>query len=281
MTQRSFRQVDVFTDVPLLGNPVAVVLDSEGLTTEQMQAFCDWTNLSEATFVLPPTDPAANYRVRIFCPGRELPFAGHPTLGTCHAWLEAGGVPKDDVIPQECGVGLVAIRRDEESGRLAFAAPPRQRSGPLDDADVAALVAALGIDADDVVAHEWCDNGPGWRALLLSSADVVLSVQPDAAALAGLDVGIAGVHPEGGPADLEVRAFFPGNGGSLAEDPVTGSLNAALGQWLIGTGRMPERDTARQGTALARGGRVSVELVDGDVWVGGSSVTVLAGTADL
>jgi len=281
MTQRRFAQVDVFTDVPLLGNPVAVVLDSDGLSTEQMQAFCDWTNLSEATFVLPPTDPAADYRVRIFCPGRELPFAGHPTLGTCHAWLEAGGEPKGGEIVQECGVGLVVIRRDETTGRLAFAAPPRQRSGPLDDVDVARLVAALRIDPDEVVAHEWCDNGPGWRALLLRTADAVLAVSLDAAALAGFDVGIAGPHAADGPADLEVRAFFPGNGGSLTEDPVTGSLNAALGQWLIGSGRLPERYTARQGTALGRDGRVSVELADGDVWVGGSSVTVLAGSADL
>jgi PhzF family phenazine biosynthesis protein len=281
MTQRRFAQVDVFTDVPLLGNPVAVVLDSDGLSTEQMQAFCDWTNLSEATFVLPPTDPEADYRVRIFCPGRELPFAGHPTLGTCHAWLEAGGAPKRDAIMQECGVGLVPIRRDASSGRLAFAAPPRQRSGPLDEADVDELVAALGIRRDDVVAHEWCDNGPGWRALLLRSADVVLAVRPDPVALAGLDVGIAGVHEPGGAADLEVRAFFPGNGGALAEDPVTGSLNAALGQWLIGSGRMPAHYVARQGTALGRDGRVSVEQVDGQVWVGGASVSVLQGAADL
>lgn len=276
---RRFAQVDGFTAVPLLGNPVAVVLDAEGLTTEQMQAFCDWTNLSEATFLLPPTHPDADYAVRIFCPGRELPFAGHPTLGSCHAWLEAGGVPKAETIQQECGIGLVAIRRDEAAGTLAFAAPPRARSGPLSDAELDEAVAALRIDREQVVAHEWCDNGPGWRAVLLGSADEVLALRPDPALAARMDVGVAGIHAPGGPADLEVRAFFPGNGGSLAEDPVTGSLNAALGQWLIGSGRMPARYVARQGTALGRNGRVSVELADGDVWVGGSCVTVLHGTA--
>lgn len=276
---RRFAQVDVFTSVPLLGNPVAVVLDSDGLTTEQMQAFCDWTNLSEATFLVPATHPDADYAVRIFCPGRELPFAGHPTLGTCHAWLEAGGVPKAATIQQECGVGLVSIRRDEATGALAFAAPPRQRSGPLSDADLDEVAAALRIGRDRIVAHEWCDNGPGWRAVLLESADEVLALAPDPALAARMDVGVVGPHAPDGPADVEVRAFFPGNGGSLAEDPVTGSLNAALGQWLIGSGRLPGRYLARQGTALGRDGRVSVELADGDVWVGGSSVTVLSGTA--
>lgn len=277
---RRFAQVDVFTSVPLLGNPVAVVLDSDGLTSEQMLAFCEWTNLSEATFLVPPTHPDADYAVRIFCPGRELPFAGHPTLGTCHAWLQAGGVPKGEVIVQECGVGLVSIRRDGATGSLAFAAPPRRVTGPLSDADLDEVVAALRISRDQVVAHEWCDNGPGWRGVLLGSADEVLALRPDPALASRIDVGVAGPHPAGGAVDLEVRAFFPGNGGSLAEDPVTGSLNAALGQWLIGSGRMPARYTARQGTALGRDGRVAVGLVDGDVWVGGSCVTVLDGTAD-
>lgn len=279
MRARAFTQVDVFTDRPLLGNPVAVVLDSDGLTTEEMQAFCDWTNLSEATFLVPPTSPGADYAVRIFCPGRELPFAGHPTLGSCHAWLEAGGQPRGDVIVQECGVGLVPIRRDGR--RLAFQAPERRRSGPLDHVDLERLLRGLGLTEDQVLAHEWCDNGPGWQALLLRSAQDVLALQPDPTAIAGLDVGVAGLHPVGGPVDLEVRAFFPGNGGALSEDPVTGSLNAALGQWLIGSGRIAPPYTARQGTVLGRDGRVTVEEVDGAVWVGGSSVTVLRGEATL
>lgn len=280
MPARSFVQVDVFADIALRGNPVAVVLDSEGLTTEQMQAFCDWTNLSEVTFLVPARDPAADYRVRIFSPGRELPFAGHPTLGTCHAWLQSGGRPRsDDVIVQECGAGLVQIRRDGDA--LAFAAPDRRRSGPLSPDLVDRLVAALRIEPGSVVDHQWCDNGPAWCAILLESADQVLQVRPKPDLMAGLDVGIAGPHDVGGPADLEVRAFFTGNGGALAEDPVTGSLNAALGQWLIPAGRMPRRYVARQGTALGRDGRVTVEAAVGITWVGGRTLTVLTGHADL
>ena len=280
MSARAFVQVDVFTDVALRGNPVAVVLDAEGLSTAQMQAFCDWTNLSEVTFLVPARDPAADYGVRIFSPGRELPFAGHPTLGTCHAWLEAGGSPiADDVIIQECGAGLVQIRRDTDA--LAFAAPERRRSGPLSPDLVDRLVMALQIEPAAVVDHQWCDNGPAWCAVLMESADAVLRVRPKAELMAGLDVEIAGPHGVDGPADLEVRAFFTGNGGAVAEDPVTGSLNAALGQWLIPNGRMPLRYVARQGTALGRDGRVSVELDGGTTWVGGGTLTVLAGQADL
>jgi len=276
MTRR-FSQVDVFTERGLLGNPVAVVHDSAGLTTEDMLAFTSWTNLSEATFLSPPTDPQADYAVRIFCPGRELPFAGHPTLGTCHAWLEAGGVPRGAHVVQECGVGLVPIARDEASGRLAFAAPPLRRSGPLDDDDVSLLVSGLGIHPSDVLAHSWCDNGPGWQALLLRDAECVLSVHPNSALLTGLDVGIVGLYPPGAAADVEVRAFFPGNAG-LAEDPVTGSLNAALAQWLIGSGRLPASYVASQGTVLGRAGRVHVRSDDDGVWIGGGCVTVIAGT---
>lgn len=280
MASHRFAQVDVFADSPLRGNPVAVVLDAGDLTTAQMQAFCDWTNLSEATFLLPPSDPAADYAVRIFSPGRELPFAGHPTLGTCHAWLEAGGVSRaGGVIVQECGAGLVPIRRDPDTGTLAFAAPERRRSGPLSPDLVERLAAALQIDRGSVVDHQWCDNGPAWHAVLLESADQVLAVRPKADLMAGLDVGIAGLHGPGGPADLEVRAFFTGNGGALSEDPVTGSLNAALGQWLIPGGRVPQRYVARQGTALGRDGRVTVELDDGTTWVGGGTLTVLEGQA--
>ena len=280
-TPRRFSQVDVFTGTGLLGNPVAVVLDSEGLDAATMQRFTDWTNLSEATFVGPPTDPSADYSVRIFCPGRELPFAGHPTLGTCHAWLEAGGRPKGRHIVQECGVGLVAIRRDASTDTLAFAAPPRRRSGPLTDAELATIVQGLRLPPEAVVDHSWCDNGPGWQALLLDSAERVLAVVPDYQALAGLEVGIVGPYaPGSGTADVEVRAFFPGNSG-LTEDPVTGSLNAALAQWLIAAGYAPTAYTAAQGTAMGRAGRVHLEQDDAGVWVGGQCVTVVSGTVRL
>ena len=276
-TPRRFAQVDVFTSLPLRGNPVAVVLDAEGLTTAQMQQFTDWTNLSEATFVLPPTDAAADYRVRIFCPGRELPFAGHPTLGTCHAWLAAGGVPHGSDVVQECGVGLIPIRR--HGSVLAFQAPPLHRSGPLPSENVDRLARGLGLRSDQIVGHQWCDNGPGWQALLLDSAETVLSVVPDPQLLAGLDVGIIGPHSTG-DVDFEVRAFFPGNSG-LTEDPVTGSLNAALAQWLQGEGSAPEQYTAAQGTAIGRAGRVTVTRDSDGIWIGGSSATVLDGVARL
>ena len=284
MNLRAFKQVDVFTAVPYRGNPLAVVLDGSGLSTQEMQHFTNWTNLSEATFLLPPTQAGADYRVRIFCPGRELPFAGHPTLGSCHAWLEAGGVPRGAHVVQECGIGLVRLRRDE--GRLAFAAPPLRKSGPLAEEDLALIARGLRIPRSDIVGHSWCDNGPNWRGVLLRSADQVLSLQPDAAVLAGLDIGVVGprgkvgvVAPHGAGEDIafEVRAFFPGNNG-MAEDPVTGSLNAALAQWLIGAGIAPRRYIAAQGTALQRAGRVYVEQdAAGEIWIGGASVTCVDG----
>ena len=277
MDPRPFSQVDVFTATPLFGNPVAVVHQAEGITTDQMHTFTSWTNLSEATYLLPTTTDAADYRVRIFCPGRELPFAGHPTLGTCHAWLETGGEPRSDVIVQECGAGLVRIRRAGDV--LAFAAPPLQRSGPLDEADVERIARGLGLTRADIVDHQWCDNGPGWQAVLLESADQVLALDPDPALLTGLDVGVVGPHSSG-DVDYEVRAFFPGNSG-LTEDPVTGSLNAALAQWLIGSGRAPETYIAAQGTALGRAGRVHVMREGEDIWVGGRCVTVISGEVDL
>ena len=277
MDPRPFSQVDVFTATPLFGNPVAVVHQAEGITTDQMHTFTSWTNLSEATYLLPATTDAADYRVRIFCPGRELPFAGHPTLGTCHAWLETGGEPRSDVIVQECGAGLVRIRRAGDV--LAFAAPPLQRSGPLDEADVERIARGLGLTRADIVDHQWCDNGPGWQAVLLESADQVLALDPDPALLTGLDVGVVGPHSSG-DVDYEVRAFFPGNSG-LTEDPVTGSLNAALAQWLIGSGRAPETYIAAQGTALGRAGRVHVMREGEDIWVGGRCVTVISGEVDL
>jgi PhzF family phenazine biosynthesis protein len=275
MPHHPFQQVDVFTDQPLMGNPVAVVQKAEGLSTQDMHAFTSWTNLSEATFVLAATDPRADYRVRIFCPGRELPFAGHPTLGTCHAWLEAGGQPSSDVILQECGAGLVRIRRSAEV--LAFAAPPLQRSGPLSSDEVDRLAAGLGLQRQDIVDHQWCDNGPGWQAVLLESAEQVLALKLDPQILADLDVGVIGPHVTG-DVDFEVRAFFPGNSG-LTEDPVTGSLNAALAQWLIGSGRAPDSYLAAQGTVLGRAGRVHITRDDTDIWVGGVCTTVLKGVA--
>ena len=282
MKSRPFKQIDVFTATPYRGNPLAVVLDGQGLSLNTMQHFTNWTNLSECAFLLPPTlegaAAGADYRVRIFCPGRELPFAGHPTLGSCHAWLEAGGVPRGAQIVQECGVGMVAIRRDAD--RLAFAAPPLIKSGPLDEADVVLIARGLGVARGDIVAHSWCNNGPNWRGVMLRSAEQVLALHPDSAVLAGLDVGVVGAH-SAGDTQFEVRAFFPGNNG-LTEDPVTGSLNAALAQWLIGAGLAPERYVAAQGTAMQREGRVQIERdASGTVWVGGASVTCIHGEVTL
>ncbi len=266
-----FAQVDVFTSTPFSGNPVAVVLDAEGLETEEMQRFAHWTNLSETTFVLPSS--TADYRVRIFTPVAELPFAGHPTLGTCHAWLEARGTPRDDEIVQECGAGLVPIRRTEAG--LAFAAPPLMRSGPVEESLVEHVAGVLGIARGEILDAAWADNGPGWVAVLLADADAVLAVRPS---FDELDVGIAGLHPDG---TLEVRAFTPKNG-AMDEDPVTGSLNAALGQWLLRTGRIAAPYMARQGTALGRSGRVHVSQdEDGAVWVGGGTVTCVDGEVDV
>ena len=284
--QRAFAQVDVFTATPYLGNPVAVVLDGTGLSTEAMQAFTDWTHLSEATFVLPPTQAGADYALRIFCPGRELPFAGHPTLGSCHAWLDAGGMPQGAEVVQECAVGLVRIRRDGQ--RLAFAAPPLRRSGPLPEDEVLRIAQGLGLARQDILHHAWCDNGPQWRGVMLASAQQVLALQPNAQILAGMEVGVvapldqASQQSTNGPAEaFEVRAFFPGHGG-LTEDPVTGSLNAALGQWLIGAGLAPTHYVARQGKALGRAGRVHVQQdAQGQVWVGGESVVCIQGHVTL
>jgi PhzF family phenazine biosynthesis protein len=277
--QRSFAQVDVFTTEPYLGNPVAVVLDAEGLDTAAMARIARWTNLSETTFVLPPSSPEADYRVRIFTPTTELPFAGHPTLGTCHAWLEHGGRPSGDDVVQECAAGQVRVRRGD--GRLAFAAPPLIRSGPVDDADLDRVVAALGIGREEVLDAAWVDNGPGWIGVLLADDAAVRSVRPG---VVSDDIGVVGRCPLGDEAALEVRAFFPKDG-ATAEDPVTGSLNASVAQWLLGTGRVTAPYVARQGTVLGRSGRVHVDVDDGDgdgatVWVGGGTVTCVSGSID-
>jgi PhzF family phenazine biosynthesis protein len=271
---RHFTQVDVFTEDFRYGNPVAVVHDADGLTDDDLAAFARWTNLSETTFLLPPTDARADYRLRIFTTSRELPFAGHPTLGSARAWLEAGGAPKGDDVVQECGLGLVPIRRD--GTRLAFAAPQRLREGPVDEADLLGVIAGLRVDPAEVVDAQWADNGPGWVALLLRDAQTVLDLEPDWDAIPS--VGVIGPYPAGSEVDFEVRAFT-----SLAgrEDPVTGSLNAAIAQWLIPAGLAPERYVAAQGTILQRRGRVHIHRDGSDIWVGGDTVVGIDGTVAL
>jgi PhzF family phenazine biosynthesis protein len=282
VTTYSFSQVDVFGSRPLVGNPVAVVHDATGLDDDQMAAFARWTNLSETTFLLPPEDPGADYRLRIFTPGEELPFAGHPTLGSAHAWLEAGGTPASaDRVVQECGVGPVELRREGDA--LAFRAPDFLRTGPVDEETLGRVVGALGIEAGQLLDAWWIDNGPGWLGLELDSAATVLSLRPEFSALA-VDTGVIGrmsaEEREATGAEVEVRAFCPGMG--INEDPVTGSLNAGFALWLTRAGRLPLGYVARQGTVLGRDGRVHISTDEsGDVWVGGSSRTVVTGTVDL
>ncbi len=271
-----FSQLDVFSSESFRGNPLAVVHDADDLTDDQLARFATWTNLSETTFLLAPRTPGADYRVRIFTVTGELPFAGHPTLGSCRAWLEAGGRPAGDEIVQECGSGLVRVRRAGD--QLAFAAPPFLRFGPADPDVVARAARAVGLSPDDVVAAQWIDNGPGWLGLLLRDADTVLGLRPDPVAMGSLDLGVIGPHPVGGPADFEVRAFVPGAG--VSEDPVTGSLNAGFGRWLIDAGLAPASYVAAQGTVIGRVGRVHVESDGTDVWVGGHATLRIAGTVD-
>ncbi len=307
MNSRPFKQVDVFTATAYYGNPLAVVIDGQDLDDAAMQRFAQWTNLSETTFLLPPTDPTADYRVRIFTPGGELPFAGHPTIGSCHAWLEAGGKPKaPGMVVQQCGAGLVPLRRD--GTRLAFAAPPLKRSAPS-PALLAKVAGALGLKAQQVIAAQVLDNGPVWFGLLVNDADAVLALQPDHRALKelGVKAGVAGVpaahdtslligrsnrearafgnrpavpNADGARIDLEVRAFAEPIG--VQEDPVTGSLNASLAEWLIADGHMPERYLAAQGQCLGRAGRVHIERdAEGRIWVGGDAVTCVDGSVSL
>ncbi len=288
--QRPFSQVDVFSPEPFLGNPVAVVLDGTGLTTDQMQLFARWTNLSETTFVLPPTAPGADYHVRIFTAGEELPFAGHPTLGTCHAWLTAGNTPaSQDEIVQQCGAGLVRIAHT--AGGLGFAAPPLTRSGPVDEPLIERLADQLGIGRGEIVDARWADNGPGWIGVLLGSADEVLALRPPAVAM---NIGVAGPYPPGSECQFEVRAFFQLDG-VATEDPVTGSFNASLAQWLLSAGRATTPYVASQGTAIGRRGRVHIYGAGdraagavpgaagrlGTIWVAGATVTRISGSVDL
>jgi PhzF family phenazine biosynthesis protein len=277
MTRR-FSQVDVFTSVPYRGNPVAVVHDADGIDDETMLQFARWTNLSETTFLLSPTDPGADYRVRIFTPISEIPFAGHPTIGSCHAWLEAGGGPRDpDVIVQECGSGLVRVRRTGD-GILAFEEPPLLRGGPVDEETLERVCAGLRVPRDWIIDAQWADNGPGWVAVLLSSAAEVLGIVPGTI---DLDIGVVGPFAPGSPAAFEVRAFFPLNGATI-EDPVTGSLNASVAGWLTRTGRATPPYLVTQGSALGRDGRVHVSIDDSvTIWIGGQAVTCVRGNVDL
>jgi PhzF family phenazine biosynthesis protein len=278
MSKFSFQQVDVFTEQPLKGNPLAVVVGADGLSDAKMAALGNWTNLSETTFLLKASAPAADYRVRIFTPERELPFAGHPTLGSCQVWLNSGGAPKQSYIVQECAAGLIRIKRD--GSRLAFAAPPLRRTGPVEPDVLAKIAQGLLIKPEAIKTSQWVDNGPGWVAVMLESRAEVLALKPDYPGLLGVNVGVVGPRTaaDGAGADFEVRAFIPSR---ASEDPVTGSFNAGLAQWLIGRGLAPNAYIASQGTALGRAGRVHVERDGDDIWIGGNTVTVVNGTIDL
>lgn len=272
-SRRPFAQLDVFADRPQLGNPLAVVLEADGLTAGDMQRVAWWTNLSETTFLLAPTDPGADYRVRIFTPTGELPCAGHPTLGSARAWLDAGGQPAGEQIVQECAAGLVQVRRDGE--QLAFAAPPLLRSGPLDEDELQRITEALGLERAAVLDHAWADNGPGWRVIELGSAAQVLALVPDRVRLDGLKIGVLGPHPAPDGPLYEVRAFTAGG----VEDPVTGSVNAGIAQWMVSRRPMPPRWTATQGTVLGRAGLVEITVEpSGTLWIGGATVATIRGT---
>lgn len=276
---RPFAQVDVFAATACRGNPVAVVLDATDLDDSAMLRLAQWTNLSETTFVLPPTTSEADYRVRIFTPTGELPFAGHPTLGTAHAWVQHGGEPRSESgLVQECSAGLVEVRREPD--RLSFAAPPLVRDGALGEEDLDRILGGLGVERDAVLGHQWVDNGPGWAAIRLATAEEVLELEPDFSRIRGDKVGVVGHHPEGSATLYEVRAFVPGAG--VTEDPVTGSLNAGIAQWLMAEGEVPRSYLASQGTRLGREGVIAVEAdADGAIWVGGATSTVVRGEITL
>lgn len=269
--------VDVFGNGALSGNPLAVVRGGEGLGTEAMIALTRWIGFSETTFLLPPVDPRADYRVRIFTPGGELPFAGHPTLGSCHAWLAAGGAPASaDAVMQECGVGLIEVRRDGE--RLAFRAPPLTRSGLLDTDELEQAARLAGVDPADVVEAVHVANGPGWQLLRLATVEQVLAARPVPEAPTGTDVGLAAPHPAGSALDWELRAFFSAGNGTLREDPVTGSFNAGVAMHLFGSGLARGSYVAGQGQCTGADGRIYCSQDgEGGVWIGGSVTTVAAG----
>ena len=275
-----FKQLDVFSEASLKGNPLAVVLGADGISEERMATFANWTNLSETTFVLAPQHPEADYRVRIFTTSTELPFAGHPTLGSCHAWLEAGGVPKGQEIVQECGVGLVRIRRSDYG--LAFLAPPLLKSGPLEVDVLERVRKGLGLPADAIVDAQWVDNGAGWLALLLKDRQQVLTLRPDYPQLRDLAVGVVAPWDpvvDGDAAQFEVRGFIAGDG--MPEDPATGSLNAGLAQWMLSKGLAPSAYVVSQGVTMGRAGRIHVERIGDEVWIGGAVVTCINGTLTL
>jgi PhzF family phenazine biosynthesis protein len=274
--KRPFQTVDVFHDQPLSGNGLAVVFDAAELTTERMLQVTRWLNLSETTFLVPASRSEADYHVRIFTPDRELPFAGHPTLGTCHAWLAAGGKPKRaDEIVQECGAGLISLRRID--GRLAFSAPPLIRSGAVEADKLEETARVLGIKRERIVDAQWVDNGPGWVGILLASADEVLALKPALDQPRRVDIGVVGAYPAGSPAAFELRAFFTDHTGSLREDPVTGSLNASVAQWLLASGKAQAPYTASQGTRLGCAGRIFITRDAKGVWVGGNTTTLFEG----
>jgi PhzF family phenazine biosynthesis protein len=276
-----FELVDVFASEPFSGNPVAVVFDADDLDEALLPKITQWFNLSETTFLLPPTDPRADYRVRIFTLEREMPFAGHPTLGTCRAWLNAFGSPKrEGVVVQECGAGLVEIRLDaEDPDHLSFKAPPLIKSGPVDEAHLDEVIGQLDLDRSLVVAASWADNGPGWIAIMMESAEAVLAANPPRYPPKRLDVGLVGPYPDGYEAAFELRAFFTDHNGTLLEDPVTGSLNASVAQWLRSSGYVQTGYRAAQGTQIGRKGRIDIEYTGDDTWVGGCARTMFAGTS--
>lgn len=273
---REFKQVDVFASAPFLGNPLAAVVDGTDLPAELMQRFARWTNLSETVFLLPPSSPDADYAVRIFTPFQELPFTGHPTLGAARAWLDSGGTPRArGRIVQKCGAGLVPIVCD--GADLAFQAPATRRSGPIEEDRLAEIAAALGVDAGRILDHQWVDDGPGWAAVEVSSAEEVLALEPDFSGLPEAMVGVVGARGRRGPGEAayEVRAFAPRAG--VAEDPVTGSLNASIGQWFLARGDVPLPYTVSQGARVGRAGLLTVSHVKGAVWVGGAAITRIVG----
>ncbi|MEI8298938.1 MAG: PhzF family phenazine biosynthesis protein [Pseudomonadota bacterium] len=273
-----FQLVDVFNDSPLSGNPLAVVFDADDMTTEQMQRMTRWLNLSETAFLVAPTDPGADYRVRIFTLDRELPFAGHPTLGSCHAWLHGGGRPRNPAqIVQQCAAGLISVRRNADT--LAFASPPLLRGGEVDAEMLAKIVRFLHIEPEAILDAQWADNGPGWIALVLESAAAVLALEPEQSFPGQLDLGVVGAYPPGGAVQFELRAFFSDPQGAIREDPVTGSLNGSVAQRLLATGRARSPYVASQGTRLGGCGRIYVSADEtGAVWVGGRTTTIVEGS---